>query len=250
MKKNTITLLFILLAAVAFGQKTADLKKSKPQLPGLILIDLGVNQGIGAPSTFNQGFWGSRTVNIYYHHPIQIAKSKFSFNPGIGLSMERWKFTDGATLIDTVELDSYPGGPESANQVEQYNLLSPTRIYPELATKSMLITNYIEMPIEFRFDTKPEDLGRSLSFAIGGRIGYLFDALTKVKYDDHGEVVKVKYKRNHGVNPLRYGVYSRIGFGNVGLFGFVNLNELFEENKGPLGTTMNSYTVGISVNGF
>lgn len=250
MKKNTITILFILFAAVAFGQKTADLKKSKPDLPGLFLIDLGVNQGIGAPSTFNQGFWGSRTVNIYYHHPIQIAKSKFSFNPGIGLSMERWKFKDGATLIDTVELDSYPGGPESVDQVEQYNLLSPTRIYPELASKSMLVTNYIEIPLEFRFDTKPEDLGRSLSFALGGRIGYLFDAFTKVKYDDRGEVVKVKYKLNHGVNPLRYGVYSRIGFGNIGLFGFVNLSELFEENKGPLGTTMNSYTVGISVNGF
>jgi hypothetical protein len=99
MKKNAITLLFILLAAFAFGQKTADLKKSKPDLPGLFLIDLGVNQGIDKPSTFKQGFWGSRTVNIYYHHPIRIAQSKFSFNPGIGLSLERWKFTDGATLI-------------------------------------------------------------------------------------------------------------------------------------------------------
>jgi hypothetical protein len=250
MKKNTITVLFMLLAAVAVGQKTADLNKSKPDLPGLFLIDLGVNQGIGAPSSFEQGFWGSRTVNIYYHHPIRIAKSKFSFNPGIGLSLERWKFKDGATPIDTVELDSYPNGPESADQIEQYNLLSPTRIYPQLADKSMLVANYVEMPIEFRFDTKPEDLGRSFNFALGGRIGYLYDAFTKVKYNDKGETVKVKYKHNHGLNPLRYGVYTRMGIGNISLFGFLNLSDLFEENKGPMGTTMNSYTVGISVNGF
>ena len=250
MKKNAITFLFILLAALAFGQKKSDLKKSKPDLPGLFVIDLGVNQGIDAPSTFKQGFWGSRTVNIYYHHQFQIAKSKFSFNPGIGLSLERWKFKDGATLIDTVELDSYPNGPESADQIEQYNLLSPTRIYPDFANKSMLVANYIEMPIEFRFDTKPEDLGRSFNVAIGGRIGYLFDAFTKVKFDDRGEEVKVKYKLNHGLNALRYGVYSRIGLGNISLFGFLNLSDMFEENKGPLGTTMNSYTVGISVNGF
>jgi hypothetical protein len=248
MKKNSILFLLVLLAGVAFGQKASEPKK--PNLPGIFLIDLGINQGIKPPSTFDQGFWGSRTVNIYYQYPIRIGRSKFSFNPGIGLSMERWKFTNGATLIDTVELDSYPNGATSAEQVEQYNLLSPKRIYPQLAEKSMLVTNYIEMPIEFRFDTKPEDIGRSFNFAIGGRVGYLYDAFTKIKYDDRGEVVKIKYKLNHGVNPLRYGVYSRIGLGSVSFFGFLNLSDMFENNKGPLGTTMNSYTVGISVNGF
>ncbi len=250
MKKNAITFLFILLAGLAFGQKAPDLKKKNPNLPGLFLIDLGVNQGIGKPSSFQQGFWGSRTVNIYYHYPIRIGRSKFSFNPGFGMSLERWKFKNGATLIDTVELVSYPNGAAAATQVEQYNLLSPTRIYPQLATKSMLVANYFEIPIDFRFDTKPEDLGRSLNVAIGGRVGILYDAFTKVKYDDKGESVKVKYKLNHGLSQFRYGIYSRIGLGNFSLFGFYNLTPLFEKNKGPEGTTMNSYTVGISVNGF
>jgi hypothetical protein len=161
--------------------------------------------------------------------------------------MERWKFTDGAVLIDTTELT---GGLPSTEQVEQYNLLSATRIYPKLAEKSMFITNYVEIPIEFRFDTKPEDIGRSFNVALGGRIGILYDAFTKVKYNDLGEVVKVKNKLNHGMNQIRYGVYGRVGIGSVSLFGFYNLSEMFETNKGPLGTTMNSYTVGISVNGF
>jgi len=248
MKKNAITFLFILLTGIAFGQKTADQKK--PNLPGMFLIDLGVNEALGQPKTWDQGFWGSRTVNIYYHHPFRIGRSKFSFNPGIGVSLERWKFVNGATLIDTVELVSFPNGAPAANQVEQYNVLSPTRIYPEQADKSMFITNYFEIPIEFRFDSSPEDINRSFNVAIGGRVGYLFDAFTKVKYDDRGEVVKVKNKLNNGVNQLRYGIYSRIGLGPVSVFCFYNLNDMFERNKGPLGTTMNTITTGISLNGF
>jgi hypothetical protein len=235
------------LAGVALGQSNSDQKKPKPNLPGIFLIDLGVNQGVGKPSTFNQGFWGSRTVNIYYQYPIRIGRSKFSFNPGIGLSLERWKFTDGAVLIDTIEL---VGGSQAAEQVEQYNLLSAKRIYPQLAEKSMLITNYVEIPIEFRFDTKPEDIGRSFNVALGGRFGVLYDAFTKVKFDDKGETVKVKYKSSHGVSQIRYGIYGRIGMGSISVFGYYNISDLFENNKGPLATNMNSYTVGISVNGF
>jgi len=249
MKKNAITLLFLLLTGLAFGQEDEQ-KKPKPNLPGTFLIDLGVNQGLQAPSTWKKGFWGSRTVNIYYQYPIRLGRSKFSFNPGIGVSLERWKFKNGATLIDTVELVSFPNGAAAATQVEQYNLLSPTRIYPELARKSMFVTNYLEIPIEFRFDTSPEDLNRSFNVAIGGRVGYLFDAFTKVKYSDLGEVVKVKNKLNHGLNQFRYGVYTRIGVGGFSLFCFYNLSDMFEKGKGPMGTTMNSFTTGISINGF
>ena len=163
------------------------------------------------------------------------------------MSLERWKFKDGAVPIDTVELI---GTTPDLIQIEQYNLLSATRIYPQLAEKSMLVTNYVEMPIDFRFDTKPEDIGRSFNVALGGRFGVLYDAFTKVKYDHKGEVVKVKNKMNHGVNQIRYGVYTRVGYGNVSIFGFYNISEMFEKGKGPLGTTMNSYTVGISLNGF
>ncbi len=250
MKKNAIALLFILITSFAFGQAPTEEKKAKPNIPGTFLVDLGVNRALGSPKTWKQGFWGSRTVNVYYQYPIRIGRTKFSFNPGLGVSLERWKFTNGAMLLDTVELVSYPNGAASANQVEQYNLLSPQRVYPKLAKKSMFITNYFEIPIEFRFDTNPEDINRSFNVAVGGRVGVLFDAFTKVKYNDLGEVVKVKNKLNHGLNPFRYGIYTRIGIAGFSLFGFYNLSEMFEENKGPMGTTMNTMTVGISINGF
>lgn len=252
MKKNAITFLFILLSGLAFGQNSTDQKKAKPNLPGTFLIDLGVNRALDSPEKWKQGFWGSRAVNIYYQYPIRIGRSKFSFNPGLGISLERWKFTNGVTLIDTVELVSFPNGAAAAVQVEQYNLLSPKRIYPELAGKSQLITNYFEIPVEFRFDTSPEDINRSFNVAIGGRVGYLFDSFTKVKYKDGNinEDVKVKNKMNYGVREIRYGIYTRIGLGGFSLFCFYNLSDMFQTGKGPTGTTMNTITTGISINGF
>lgn len=247
LRKNFLLLLLLAVISASFAQDKPK-KIARPNIPGSFMIDLGLNRGIGKPTTFKQGFWGSRTLNLYYQYPIRFGKSKFSFNPGIGLSLERWKFTSGATLIDTVELTT--GGQVAAEQVKEFNLLSPRRTIGELARKSMLVANYLEIPIEFRFDTNPEDISRSFNIAIGGRVGVLYDTFTKIKYRKDGETNTLKDKSNHGLNPIRYGLYTRVGIGGFNWFAFYNLSEMFKTNQGPLQTTMNSITVGISINGF
>ncbi len=252
MKKYALGVVMVLVALMAQAQ--SDLvktkKKLKPNIPGNFVVDLGVNRALSAPNTWNQGFWGSRALNVYYQYPMRFGKSKFSFIPGAGVSLERWKFTNGATLIDTVELVSFPNGVASPNQTEEYNLLSPTRLRLPLLNKSMLVANYFEIPVEFRFDSKPEDISRSINVAVGGRVGVLFDAFTKVKFSDNGEKQTIKNKFNHGLNPIRYGVYTRFGIGSFNWFMYYNLSEMFESNKGPKGTTMNTFTAGISISGF
>jgi hypothetical protein len=246
MKLFFSTLLFVLLTSAAFAQYETVTKTKRPSIPGTFLVDLGVNRSIGAEdSTWNQGLWGSRTVNVYYQYPIRFGRSKFSFNPGIGLSMERWKFTDGAMLIDTA-------GTTDLNLIKQFNLLTPRREYGNDISiiKSSLVTNYLEMPIEFRFDSKPEDIARSFNVAIGGRVGLRLNSFTKVKYKEDGEKIKVKDKQSLGLNDFRYGVYTRVGIGGFSFFGFYNLSEMFEAGKGPHGREINSLTVGISINGF
>jgi len=250
MKKNFGSILFLILTISAFAQDEPVKKTSKLSIPGTFIVDLGINQPIGKPETWSQGLWGSRTMNLYYQYSVRFGRSKFSFNPGIGVSMERWKFKNGATLIDTVELVSFPNGAVSTDQVEQYNLLSPTRTFGQLAKKSQLIANYVEMPIEFRFDTSPEDISRSFNVAVGGSVGYLFDAKAKVKYTENGETVKAKVKRDHGLENFRYGIYTRIGIGGFNWFAFYNLTDVFQKGKGPLGKDFNSVTFGISINGF
>lgn len=231
-----------------WSQEKSEKKVARPDLPGNFLIDLGFNRALDRPENFRQGFWGSRTVNVYYQYPIRFGRSKFSFNSGIGLSLERWKFTNGFTLRDTVELTST--GATAENQIERYELVRGSSILGVSARKSMFLTNYLEVPLEFRFDTRPEDLARSFNVAVGGRVGVLFDASTKLKYRQNDENITVKNKRNFGLNQIRYGVYLRFGVGGFTWFVNYNLSDTFENEKGPGGTTMNSFTAGISVSGF
>ncbi len=247
-QKAALLLCLSVAPTLLWSQANPEKKVARPDIPGNFMIDVGVNRALDRPTNFRQGFWGSRTVNLYYQYPIRLGKTKFSFNPGIGLSLERWKFTNGFTLRDTVELTAT--GAVAENQVEQYNLVRGSSILGVSARKSMFATNYLEVPIEFRFDTRPEDIARSFNVAIGGRIGVLYDAFTKLKYEEDGELITLKNKRNFGLNQIRYGVYLRFGIGGFNWFVNYNLSETFAPGKGPEGTTMNSFTAGISVNGF
>lgn len=237
MNRVLVLVLFGLSGIPAFAQEK-DKRVGRPDIPGSIMIDLGVNQGIGKPSDFDLGFWGSRTINVYYQYPIRIAKTNFSFNPGIGFGLDRFKLRNDFTVYDSTAV---------AGRFE----FAPADLAFPGTRKSMLIANYIEMPLDFRFDTKPEDLARSFNVSIGGRVGYLFDGVTKVKYKPGSEVKINKDKQRHGLNQFRYGIYTRIGIGNFNVFSFYNFSTLFEEGKGPTGMDkVNTWTVGISLNSF
>lgn len=238
MSRSLVVLLSLLIISFNLFSQEKPTKAARPNIPGSFMIDLGVNQGINKPANFKQGFWGSRTVNLYYQYPMRMGRSNFSFSPGIGASFERWLFTNDYVLADTTD-----------NSKDEF-LLVPGKEFFGGIKKSMLVANYVEIPLEFRFDTAPEDIARSFNVALGGRIGYLFDSKMKVKYREDSETKILKDKQNLGLSQFRYGVYTRIGVGAFNIFGFYNLTPLFEKGKGPDKTTMNSYTVGISINGF
>jgi hypothetical protein len=236
-------LLLIIVSSSSFAQSK---KVPRPDIPGFFIIDFGFNQTQNKPVNFKTKLIGSHTVNLYYQYPIRFGKSKFSFNPGVGFSFERFKMKNFYTLLET---------PTGTQLGLHYTVKNTNNTYAGLDTlitavrKSQLINNYVEVPLEFRFDTMPEDYSRSFNVAIGARFGYLFDSFTKIKYKQDGEMKKLKDKQNHSFTTFRYGVYTRIGVGAFNLFGFYNLTPLFQKDKGPDKTTMNTFTVGISLNG-
>ena len=111
--------------------------------------------------------------------------------------------------------------------------------------RSMLVNNYVEIPLEFRYDSNPEDIARSFNIAAGARFGVLYDSFTKIDYSDNGESKSLKDKQFHGMNPIRYGLYGRAGIGGFSFFTYYNISPMFEANKGPNYTTMNSVTIGM-----
>lgn len=236
-----VVLLGLMFAGITgFAQDEKPKKKSnRPDIPGSFLVELGVNIKNGVtPPSFQKGFWGSRTFNAYYQYPLRIGKSPISFVPGIGLSLERWKFTNQYTLPSKPDADgSFP-------------LVPANTIFPGSINRSQLVNNYLEVPLEFRYDTSPEDIARSFSIVLGGRFGVLYDSFTKVDYSVDGENKSNKDKQWHGMAPFRYGAYMRVGISGFSLFSYFNISPMFQDGKGPDNSTMNSVTVGISVNGF
>jgi hypothetical protein len=231
----TVIILLTTFFTNVYSQEVSTSRKgiSRPNLPGNFVLELGVNQPINAPSDFKKGFWGSRTLNIYYQHDMRIGQSNFSFLPGIGLSLERFKFTNGGMI---------------GYQNDSLRVILPANNSIKGIRKSQLVTNYIEVPLELCYRTNPEDPARSFKASIGGRIGYMYDAFSKVKYKEDGEVKKLKDKQFYDLNRFRYGALVKIGVGNFSVFGYYNLNSLFE-SKGAYGD-FNTATIGISLTSF
>jgi hypothetical protein len=218
---------------------TSGKRDGLPDIPGVFALELGLNRLQDGPSDINSGFWGSRTLNVYYQYEIRILKSKFSLVPGVGFSLERYKFKDGNIL-------AYNAGVLA--------MYKPADLGLSGVKKSQLITNYFEVPVELCFRTRPDDPARSFKISVGGRVGYLFDSFTKVKYKEDGEVKKYKDKQDFQLTKFRYGISGRIGVGAVSLFGYYNLTPLFESGEGPVlngkTTEFSTLTIGLSLASF
>jgi hypothetical protein len=241
-RKISLLIVFIVILSPAFSQeKPAKKTSARPDIPGTLMIEYGFNFAPTASQGFDPNFIGSTTFNLYYQYELRILKSHFSFVPGIGFSFERYKFKNGHVLTNYPIYDSV-------------KMLPPVAAgYPQLK-KSKLITNYVEIPLEFRYSLNPDDPARSFKISIGGRVGYLFDSFEKVKYREDGQTKKIKDKQNFNLTQFRYGLTSRLSFGSFSLFGYYNLSPLFEKGKGPVlhgeRTEFSTFTVGLSLASF
>jgi hypothetical protein len=231
MKRN-IACFFIML----FGLQASLAQEGsrKPDLPGTFVLDFGFNRPRNTPDDFQLGFWGSRTVNVYYQYEfaLPVLKKHFSVLPAVGLGMDRYKFSNNYTM-------AYESGE-----------LVLTDADLEI-TKSHLVTNYLDVPLEIRYTKNPDDPARSFKIGAGARFGYLVSGFTKYKYEDEdGGSMKDKRKGDWNLNQFRYGVFGRIGFGNFSVFANYSLSPLFNTDEGPDQSSINNVTFGISLSSF
>lgn len=231
--------LFMLVGFTALAQESQKPKVYRPDIPGNFLIDIGFNGVVDNPTNFGIGWFGSHSINLYYYYPIRLGKSKFSFTPGIGLGLDRFKFKKAYYVADTLR--------DGAFEMVA-NFRKDSTVFKGLK-KSFLGQQYLDVPLEFRFNANPDDLARTFWVAVGGRVGLLYNPYTKIKGKENGEKYVYKNKFNHGQSDFRYGPSLRVGIGNFNWFGFYNLSPLFAKDKGPDKTTMTTFTVGISIIG-
>lgn len=242
MKINyTFILLFLLgFSTSAFAQNTQNSNTGEtyqPNVRGNLFFAVGVNALNNAPRDFQISPFRSKSVNLYYLYDIPLGTSHFSFHPGIGLGLEKYQFKNGTTLTyaDGADVPGYEGtDPVLIMDSVQYVYGSGS------FRKHRLAANYIDIPLEFSFASNKSNPKAGLKISLGGKIGVLFDAKTKVKYDNRlNETVTEKIKRPWDLNQLRYSAVTRIGYGGFNVYFEYQFSPMFNnDNNGPLHRTL------------
>ncbi|HEX8545733.1 MAG TPA: outer membrane beta-barrel protein, partial [Cytophagaceae bacterium] len=96
--------------------------------------------------------------------------------------------------------------------------------------KSRLSATYIDVPLEVRFKSSQNNK-KAFHLAFGAKIGFLINSKTKYKFEENNVKTTQKQISNMYLNPIRYGLSARIGYGLFQLFGYYSLNPLFQDKK-------------------
>jgi len=225
MKKLTILCLSFFLSAHCFGQ-FAFLRK----LPVKPVMDIGFSTYSNPPANMDINLLGSRAVNMAALYEVYIS-DYFTFNTGLGVSIERYNFAKNVTLRET------------ANAQDSKVVSVVPLAYADLR-KTLLTPTYLEIPIEFRAVTST---GReTFRFIVGFKAGILLAAHTKIKYGTGDDVRTEKFKDDFLLNRFRYGIYGRLGYKSIHLYTYYSLSDLFQANKLSPNQAVMPLTFGLS----
>ncbi|MGB3183355.1 MAG: porin family protein [Cyclobacteriaceae bacterium] len=232
------------------GLRAVEETKARPNLPGDLIIEFGFNflsddfsyeadsANFSVDREASTGFWGSKVVNFYYSHNMFIGgeSSGFTFNPGLGLALEKFSFDEDITLT----VNQFNGDTE----ITDISSIGDVK-------KTKLALTYLDIPLEFRYHFNKTDYARGFRLAVGVKAGLLLGSHTKLKYENNEETVKLKDKREFNLNPIRFGAIGRVGVGGFNLYYFQSISELFKDGETPgFGPAVNPFQVGISLIGF
>ena len=237
-----IVLLFVLALNPALAQETpSDNPKPStpsPDFPGSLVFEYGINSLINASYAMRTNLWQSATLNVYYMYPIKLGDSRFSFNPGIGVGSEKYGFKDPISFYE----DSLKTFMDNIGNLPRFDTTTLGDI-----TKTQLIANYVDIPLEFRVHSRKDDHERSWFLAVGGRIGVNFDAKTKIIYSENGSQKVYKDKFHYYINSFRYGAVARIGYGPLSVWGYYSGSKLFRGNKSANFANPSMWSFGLSL---
>jgi hypothetical protein len=201
------------------------------------MLQLSNDRWIGAPDSINSRTKGlSRGLNIYVmmDKPFK-GNPKFSAAFGLGVSTSSMFFKN--TGIDI---------KASGARLPFKNLDTLSRF-----KKFKLAIAYLEIPVELRFSSKPDNNNKSLKFAIGAKVGTLLKVHTKGKtlLDGNGRTINnytEKESSKRFFNGTRISGTARIGYGIYSLFASYQINNLLKDGAGP---DIRPLQIGISISG-
>ncbi len=238
MKK--IFLLITVLIELGATAQTTDTKKIvvPNRTKDHFMIQYGADVWTGRPDSVRTGGGLSRHFNFYF-----MFDKPFKTNPkmsvglgfGIGSSNMFFNNTNVNVKSNTVHLPFI-----IADSIDHFSKFKVTNIY-------------LEIPIEFRYFSNPNNMNKSWKFAIGAKVGTLLKSYSKGKnyvnrfgQSLYGTTFIEKEQSKKFFNGTSLALTGRVGYGIIGLQGSYNVLGVLRDGAGP---TMNRWSLGISISG-
>lgn len=202
-------------------------------------FDIGVNGyvddnfNIGMPAGYDfleLSYEKSIDVGInFFEQNFNLVNNKFGVVTGMGLRWNNYRFEDEQLVLVDDSAQIYG--------------------YTDLTTnwrKSKVVNNYLTVPLLLEYQTNPNSNINSFHFAAGMILGWRFRTWTKMmEKDDERNVTKDR--ETFHMNPFKYDVTARIGWGVLNLYGTYSLNTLFKSGEGP---ELYPFAMGLSISGW
>jgi hypothetical protein len=233
MARISLSFLMMVCSLVMLAQER---KLGQPNLPGTLLLDMGMNYLTEENQAWNRKAWSSKSVSLYYMNRYEIS-NKLSFHIGVGFGMEKFAFK-GYHFLNAG--DDYKIGLDSLPNVDW--------------KKNKIAVNYLDVPMEFRFHPMGTENGEGFFVGIGAIAGLRMNSHTKLKYGVYSSMRKEKFHDGLFVQDYRFGVQARVGWRNFHFFYKQYMTEIFRkdlpgrnENDSPINPM--HWTIGINFSG-
>ena len=224
------SLLFAIFSLVFLSGINAQEDDESPRNEAMdnFIIDISWETFIDKPERvsyrwYNNGF----NFSLFFDQPVG-ERTGMSVALGAGLSTQSY-YSDHQIRRDTTGTRVDTSSWQSAEPDYRNNKVS---------------TTWVGVPFEIRYRSAENANGNRVKVTGGARFDFLLDVHDKLITSER---LKLKTYDIPDVLNYRIGVYTRISYGKVGLYGFYNLTGLFQPGRGR---GMNQLSVGISIAAF
>lgn len=243
MKKIVFVVTSCLFFSMAFSQETTPSATNNNKMNFTsrsgdhFMLQLSSDHWAGMPDSISSHQKGlSRGFNAYVmlNKPFKNSP-KISLGIGVGISTSNIYFKKME-----VDVKAAPGllpfiAEDSSNHFKKYKVA----------------TSYLQIPLEFRFTSQPNDPNKSFKAAVGLKVGTLVNVHTKAKtlLSASGSTLNSYLEKENSkrfFNSTNFMATARIGYGIISLFGSYQLNRLLKDGVGP---NIKLYQVGLTLSG-
>ena len=238
MRKIFLVLFTALITFTSFAQKKKNYNLANRAADHL-MVQLSYDHWLGMPDSISSHAKGfSHGLNAYamIDKPFH-GNPKFSVAFGIGVGSSSIVFKK--MFVDITS--SNPTLPFISQDSTATNY-----------KKFKVSTSFLEIPLEFRFSSNPENPNKSIKFALGLKAGTMLNAHNKAKVlRDVSEKIlnSATWKESTKAyfNTTRLVATARVGYGIFSLFGAYTITPMFKD--GVASPDIKALQIGLTISG-